>query len=184
MVSGDGSLLSELGHIYDNFRKNWSFLAEDFWCYCWDVSPHHTQPLGGPWDYYFLTDRKYLLCFPSWMLHKTQGNHHLYLLLLIFVLPHFIGVESFLNFSHQLSRQASLNTLGVYSVAQACCLSVFLKVWEVWVRPWETSLWQQCPCWAERIGEPRSNYRASCVLAGAATHHNMCVFVCEKHAFL
>lgn len=80
-----------------------------------------------------------------------------------------------------------LNTLVVYSVAQACCLSVFLKVWEVvWVRPWETSLWQQCPCWAERIGEPRSNYRATCVLAGAATHHNMCVcvFVCEKHTFL
>lgn len=113
--------------------------------------------------------------FPSWMLHKTQENAHLYLLLLIsLMLSHFwILVIS-------CPDMPVLNALGVYSVAQAYCRSVFPKVWEaVWVRPWETSLWQQCPCWAERIGEPRSIYRASCVLAGAAAHHNMSVCVWE-----
>lgn len=51
------------------------------------------------------------------MLHKTQENDHLYLLLLNFVLPHFIGVESFLNFSHQLSRQACIK---YFSCLQRC----------------------------------------------------------------
>lgn len=44
---------------------------------------------------------------------------------------------------------------------------------------WEPSLWQQCPCWAERIGEPCSSYRTFCVLAcAAATHYSICVHVC------
>lgn len=172
-----GSLLSILGHIYDIVRKNWSF----FWGFLMVLLGREPASHAATWwslRLLFLDWQELCALFPilTWMLHKTQANDHLYLLLLNFV-HHFIDVESFLNLSHQLSRHACIK----YFRCLRCCaglLSVCLPE-VVWVRPWETSLWQQCPCWAERIGEPRSNYRASCVLAGAATHHNMCVCVWE-----
>lgn len=55
--------------------------------------------------------------FPSWIKHKTQGNNHLYLLLLNLVLPYLMDVESFFNLSHQLSRQACMK----YFRCLQCC---------------------------------------------------------------
>lgn len=65
------------------------------------------RPLGGQ-RLLFLDWRAIFALFPILMLHKTQENNQLYLLLLNFVPPHFIDVESFFNFSHQLSRQACI----------------------------------------------------------------------------
>lgn len=71
------------------------------------------------------------------------------------------------------------------SVPESVWGSVFVSVIEdVKVRPWESSLWQQTPCWAHQIRALHSNYtmcmckRTMCVLQ--CMYRCLCLCVCVQ----